>query len=120
LEQYGDSSFTSNSIPKPEESFSYLEYNTSGQAKSANETHKVARSKWDEDVLEGNHTCVWGSWWDDGKWGYACCHSTTRGSYCTGIHGIKADLESKERIKQFFLFFSYFLEVLLKDNQLIL
>ena len=101
MEQYGDSSFASSTIPKPEESFSYLEYDTSGQAKgAAPEARKVVRSKWDEDVLEGNHTAIWGSWWDDGKWGYACCHSTTRGSYCTGIQGIKADLESKERIKR--------------------
>lgn len=41
-----------------------------------------------------NHTSVWGSWWQDGTWGYACCHSTTKNSYCTGKAGEKAAAES--------------------------
>jgi pre-mRNA-processing factor SLU7 len=33
---------------------------------------------------------VWGSWYDrdGGRWGFACCHSTTQGSYCVGSAGI--------------------------------
>ena len=40
----------------------------------------VPRSKYDEDVMRFNHTCVWGSWWEkEGRlWGYACCLSTNR------------------------------------------
>ena len=30
---------------------------------------------------------VWGSYWEEGKWGYACCHSLLKGSYCTGEAG---------------------------------
>ena len=30
---------------------------------------------------------VWGSYWEDGRWGYACCYSLIRGSYCTGESG---------------------------------
>ena len=30
---------------------------------------------------------VWGSYWKDFRWGYSCCHSTVRGSYCTGQAG---------------------------------
>jgi hypothetical protein len=30
---------------------------------------------------------VWGSWWHDGTWGYACCHQTVKNSYCTGAAG---------------------------------
>ena len=30
---------------------------------------------------------VWGSYWQEGKWGYACCHSFIRNSYCTGDAG---------------------------------
>jgi pre-mRNA-processing factor SLU7 len=37
-----------------------------------------------------NHTSVWGSWWHEGKWGYQCCHSTIKSSYCTGQAGIEA------------------------------
>lgn len=46
-----------------------------------------ARSRYEEDVLTNNHTSVWGSWWRDGTWGYACCHQTVRNSYCTGRAG---------------------------------
>ena len=43
-----------------------------------------ARSRYDEDMLFNNHTKVWGSWWKEGRWGYACCHNTLKNSYCTG------------------------------------
>ena len=33
---------------------------------------------------------VWGSWWSDGQWGYACCHQTVKNSYCTGEAGESA------------------------------
>merc|ERR1712156_1048100 len=47
------------------------------------------RSQYEEDRLIGNHTSVWGSWWSEGKWGYKCCHSTVKQSYCTGDSGKK-------------------------------
>ena len=37
-----------------------------------------------------NHTSIWGSYWDNGQWGYKCCHSFTKNSYCTGFVGIEA------------------------------
>ena len=40
-----------------------------------------------EDVLLNNHTSVFGSWWKDFTWGYACCHSTMKNSYCVGEAG---------------------------------
>ncbi len=46
-----------------------------------------AKSRYEEDVLVNNHTAVWGSWWRDGTWGYACCHSCVKNSYCTGKVG---------------------------------
>ncbi|CAF4620854.1 unnamed protein product, partial [Rotaria socialis] len=30
------------------------------------------------------HTSVWGSYWRNHRWGYACCHALLRQSYCTG------------------------------------
>lgn len=44
----------------------------------------VVRSRYDEDVFPGNHSSVWGSYWADGKWGYACCKSHLKNSLCMG------------------------------------
>ncbi|NXD66704.1 SLU7 factor, partial [Eolophus roseicapillus] len=30
---------------------------------------------------------IWGSYWKEGKWGYKCCHSFVKYSYCTGEAG---------------------------------
>ena len=53
----------------------------------------VVRSKYQEDVMNTNHQSVWGSFYDKrtGKWGYACCHSIIKMSYCTGEEGKKAN-----------------------------
>lgn len=48
-----------------------------------------------EDVLINNHTSVWGSWWKDFKWGYACCHSIVKNSFCTGEEGRRAAEEAE-------------------------
>ncbi|KAJ9618302.1 mRNA splicing protein [Taxawa tesnikishii (nom. ined.)] len=52
-----------------------------------------------EDVLINNHTSVWGSWWRDFKWGYACCHSTVKNSFCTGEAGKQAFEEAEKFAK---------------------
>ena len=44
----------------------------------------VARSRYDEDVYPGDHTSVWGSYWSDGRWGYACCKSHLKNALCMG------------------------------------
>lgn len=67
------------------ESEKFVEYDESGLIKGAPRTS--AKSKYAEDVLINNHTSVWGSWWHNFKWGYACCHSTIKNSYCTGDEG---------------------------------
>ena len=33
---------------------------------------------------------IWGSFWRDGQWGYKCCNSCVRESYCTGDAGKEA------------------------------
>ena len=73
---------------------SYVEYSRSGKVIKGQEK-AAARSKYDEDNFEKfgtGHTAVFGSFYDvDGKrWGYACCRSTFRSSYCTGVAGIEA------------------------------
>jgi pre-mRNA-processing factor SLU7 len=70
------------------ESEKYIEYDESGAVKGAVTT--VTKSKYPEGVLINNHTTVWGSWWAEFKWGYACCHSIVKNSYCTGNEGKKA------------------------------
>lgn len=66
----------------------YVEYDETGAIKGA--PKRATKSKYAEDVLINNHTSVWGSWWSNFQWGYACCHSTVKNSYCTGEEGKKA------------------------------
>ncbi|KIW63463.1 hypothetical protein PV04_10299 [Phialophora macrospora] len=72
----------------------YVEYDEQGHIKGA-PGRPIARSKYREDLFTNNHTSVWGSWWRDFTWGYACCHSTVRNSYCTGEEGRRAWEESE-------------------------
>ncbi|XP_051275214.1 pre-mRNA-splicing factor SLU7 isoform X2 [Dicentrarchus labrax] len=65
----------------------YVEYSRHGAVLKGLEK-AVARSKYEEDVLINNHTCIWGSFWKDGFWGYKCCHSMVKQSYCTGEIGV--------------------------------
>lgn len=70
------------------ESERYVEYDESGAIKGA--PKQEAKSKYREDVLINNHTSIWGSWWSNFQWGYACCHSLVKNSYCTGEAGKRA------------------------------
>ncbi|KAL1959626.1 hypothetical protein VTO42DRAFT_1661 [Malbranchea cinnamomea] len=71
----------------------FVEYDETGAIKG--EPKPAAKSKYPEDVLINNHTSVWGSWWSNFKWGYSCCHSTVKNSYCTGEEGKKAFAEAQ-------------------------
>ncbi|OCT88364.1 pre-mRNA-splicing factor SLU7 [Xenopus laevis] len=64
----------------------YVEYSRHGTVIKGQEK-AVAKSKYEEDILINNHTCIWGSYWKDGRWGYKCCHSFVKMSYCTGEAG---------------------------------
>ncbi|KAI2637978.1 Pre-mRNA splicing Prp18-interacting factor-domain-containing protein [Hypomontagnella submonticulosa] len=70
------------------ESEQFVEYDEAGLIKGAPKV--AAKSKYAEDVYINNHTSVWGSWWSNFKWGYACCHSFIKNSYCTGEEGKQA------------------------------
>ena len=74
----------------------YVEYDELGAIKGAPKA--VAKSKYFEDVFLNNHTSVWGSWWDNFQWGYACCHSSVKNSYCTGEDG-KLAFEEANKIR---------------------
>ncbi len=74
------------------ESEAFVEYDEAGLIKGA--PKQAAKSKYPEDVFTNNHTSVWGSWWSNFQWGYACCHSFVKNSYCTGDTGRKAIQEA--------------------------
>ncbi|BDA42492.1 Pre-mRNA-splicing factor SLU7 [Coccomyxa sp. Obi] len=74
------------------QSENYVEYNAQGRVIKGEAG--IRRSRYQEDVLINNHTSVWGSWWSDGQWGYACCHQTVKNSYCTGEAGEAAAAEA--------------------------
>ena len=73
----------------------YVEYDETGAIKGA--PRKETKTKYSEDVFLTNHTTVWGSWWSNFQWGFACCHSTVKNSYCTGEEGRIALEESNEQ-----------------------
>ncbi|KXT14349.1 hypothetical protein AC579_3994 [Pseudocercospora musae] len=95
VDKYGDQS----SISKPKTALAavsnerYVEYDERGRIKG--EAQRNEKSIYPEDVFIQNHTSVWGSWWKDFKWGYACCHSTVKNSFCTGEEGKKAAQEAE-------------------------
>ncbi|KAK7202991.1 putative mRNA splicing protein, partial [Myxozyma melibiosi] len=67
----------------------YKEYTPEGKLVKG-KASTTPKSQYPEDIHPGNHSTVWGSWWHDFQWGYACCHSTMKQSYCTGRDGIEA------------------------------
>lgn len=58
------------------------------------------KSKYEEDVLVNNHIFVWGSYWFLNQWGYKCCHTFVKNSYCTGEAGKRANQEPPTSIEQ--------------------
>lgn len=74
---------------------SYLEYSSDGRVvKGAVPNALVTKAtKYEEDVYINNHTSVWGSYFSRARmcWGFACCHSLTKNSYCTGEKGRMAN-----------------------------
>ncbi|KAL4884720.1 Pre-mRNA splicing Prp18-interacting factor-domain-containing protein [Aspergillus karnatakaensis] len=66
----------------------FVEYDETGAIKGA--PKKATKSKYPEDIFTNNHKSVWGSWWHNFQWGYACCFSTVKNSYCTGEDGKRA------------------------------
>ncbi|KAE8306603.1 Pre-mRNA splicing Prp18-interacting factor-domain-containing protein [Aspergillus transmontanensis] len=74
----------------------FVEYDETGAIKGA--PKKAAKSKYAEDILTNNHTSVWGSWWHNFEWGYACCYSTVKNSYCTGEDGKRAFEEADKML----------------------
>ncbi|KAG5513348.1 hypothetical protein PMAC_001411 [Pneumocystis sp. 'macacae'] len=70
----------------------YVEYSKDGKIIKGREK-SAPLSRYPENVLVNNHTQVFGSWWHEGQWGYACCYQFIKNSYCTGEEGILAAQE---------------------------
>jgi len=71
----------------------YIEYNADGRMKTSNLENVIIRTKYEEDIYLNNHTSVWGSYYSrrESCWGYACCHSCLKSSYCVGKKGIEIE-----------------------------
>lgn len=91
-------------VPNPEllraESEAYTEYSETGKVIKGLEP-AVPKTKYQEDQLEGNHTEIWGSFYnlESKQWGYGCCHSLIRASYCVGDAGKQARLAAPPKPK---------------------
>ena len=87
VERYGGEEHF-NSIPRElvveAQTEHYVEYNRFGKVIKGDQ-RATMKSKYNEDIFENEHTSVWGSFWRDHRWGYGCCHSLVRNSYCTGM-----------------------------------
>lgn len=82
LEKYGGKEYVQSRPPLPSEEH-YVEYSKDGKIIKGMEK-AIPKSKYEEDQYFQNHTSVWGSYWQEGKWGYRCCHSFVKSSYCVG------------------------------------
>ncbi|KAK6026814.1 hypothetical protein OSTOST_07204 [Ostertagia ostertagi] len=92
LSKYGGSEYLE-STPKEllfAQTEQYVEYSRKGKVlKGAERAHVMSR--YEEDVYPMNHTSIFGSYWKDGSWGYRCCHSFVKNSYCIGEEGLKTE-----------------------------
>jgi len=78
----------------------YVEYARDGRVLKGRE-RALVKSKYEEDVVPGNHSSIWGSWWDvnNSRWGFACCHQTLKNAYCVAIKKSDADAEVTEGVE---------------------
>ena len=86
----------------------YVEYNELGQPIN-NKKKDATKTKYIEDFFIGDHTSVWGSFWNEtlGRaiiyiigWGYECCHSNETHSACLGDKGKRLSLQKEHRIRK--------------------
>mmetsp|Transcript_63535 Transcript_63535/g.98859 ORF Transcript_63535/g.98859 Transcript_63535/m.98859 type:complete len:550 (-) Transcript_63535:61-1710(-) len=77
----------------------YVEYSRDGRILQGRE-RAFQKSKYEEDVMIGNHTSVWGSWFDVAslRFGFKCCKQMMKNSYCIPLKRTDtvADVPGKE------------------------
>lgn len=76
------------------QSETYIEYARDGRIIKGVEK-PIVRSRYEEDVYINNHTTVFGSYWNNGKWGFKCCKSFIKNSWCCK-QSIGAEIDSSE------------------------
>ena len=60
---------------------------------------KMVPSSYTEDVYNNNHTTVWGSYYHENfGWGYKCCGSNDKNSWCKGERGKAENLKRIEEV----------------------
>jgi len=76
----------------------YVEYARDGRVLKGRE-RALVKSKYEEDVLVGNHTSSWGTFFDtqSNRWGFACCHQCMKNSYCIPIKRSDAAVQDEEQ-----------------------
>lgn len=83
LEKYGGEEYLQ--VPPKQlllaQTETYIEYSRDGKIIKGAEK-QIIRSRYEEDVMINNHTQVFGSFWKEGEWGYKCCHSFIKNSWC--------------------------------------
>lgn len=71
----------------------YIEYARDGRIIKGQEK-SIIRSRYEEDVVHNNHTTSWGSYWNQGQWGFKCCHSFIKNSWCCkSVIGAEAEID---------------------------
>ncbi|PRP83386.1 alanyl-tRNA synthetase [Planoprotostelium fungivorum] len=78
-----------------QQSEDYVEYSADGAIMQGNKKI-IPQSRYEEDVIPGNHKAVWGSWWCEGKWGFSCCRQMNKNAYCTGRAGVEAHIHASK------------------------
>ena len=92
IDKYGSNTINNNIILDPRlklgQTESYIEYNSNGKV-IKNHIKTEIKTKYDENIYINNHTEVWGSYYHRTRrlWGFECCHSLVKNSYCVGIKG---------------------------------
>lgn len=97
LDKYGNEAQELPPELRAQQSEFYIEYSRSGKPIKGF-IKPTVRSVYEEDVLINNHKSVWGSYWKDFRWGYKCCHSFIKNSYCTGDSGKSSLTSSNETV----------------------
>lgn len=104
LQRYGGAEHF-DSVPKEllaGQSEEYVEYSKTGQpVRAQNRLTAPTTGDKEKQLYDGNHAMPWGTYFDvdSGKYGYDCCHSLIRNSYCTGKAGIEAAEASNNLLK---------------------
>jgi len=99
LEKYGGQEYLEAPKLGLAQTEDYVEYRYDGSIIRGHETG-IPKSKYEEDVLLNNHTKIWGSYFEDGQWGFACCKNLVKNSYCTGKAGIIAKEQIMESVSK--------------------